>query len=111
MHPVSFITTEDDGTYLVVSFAIQDRSDPEVVESLTLQRVPKYGSLKDEEERGVTVSFIDRFPEDDDMGTGCRRSAIRRARRSSRRRGAAIASTCAGSIRRRSPTCARSSAR
>ena len=68
MHPVSFITTEDDGTYLVVSFAIQDRSDPEVVERLTLQRVPKYDSLKDEEERGVTVSFIDRFPEDDDMG-------------------------------------------
>jgi hypothetical protein len=68
MHPVSFITTEDDGTDLVVSFAIQEPSDPEEVESLTLQRAPKYDALKDEEERGVTVSFIDRFPEDDDMG-------------------------------------------
>jgi hypothetical protein len=68
MHPVSFITTEDDRADLVVSFAIQEPSDPEEVESLTLQRAPKYEPLKDEEERGVTVSFIDRFPEDDDMG-------------------------------------------
>jgi hypothetical protein len=68
MHPVSFITTEDDGTDLVVSFAIQKPSDPEEVESLTLQRAPEFEALKDKEERGVTVSFVVRFPEDDDMG-------------------------------------------
>ena len=68
MHPVSFITTEDDRTGLVVSFAIQQPLDPEEVESLTLQRAPKFEALKDEEERGVTVSFVQRFPEDDDMG-------------------------------------------
>ena len=66
MHPVSFITTEDNGTDLVVSFAIQQPLEPEKIESLTLQRAPKFEALKDEDERGVTVSF-DRFPEDDDM--------------------------------------------
>jgi len=42
-----------------VSFAIQEPSDPEEVESLTLQRGPEFAALKDEEERGVTVSFIE----------------------------------------------------
>jgi hypothetical protein len=66
MHPVSFITTQDDGGDLVVSFAIAPPSDPEEIESLTLQRAPKFEALEDEDERGVTVSFGG-FPEGDDM--------------------------------------------
>jgi hypothetical protein len=63
MDTVAFITTEDDGTDLIVSFAVQDRSDPFEIESLTLLRTPKYEDLGDPDERGVSVSF-ERFSDD-----------------------------------------------
>jgi hypothetical protein len=57
-----FITNEDDGTDLIVSFAIpvDEAGD---VKSLTLLRTPKYEVFLDESERGVSVSFED-FPDD-----------------------------------------------
>jgi len=57
MHLVSFITAEDDGTDLIVSFATYDSEDPEDIASLILIRTPKYEHLDDPEERGVSVSF------------------------------------------------------
>jgi hypothetical protein len=60
VHTVAFITVEDDGTDLIVSFALEKPSEPFEVESLTLLRTPKYEVLEDANERGVTISF-DRF--------------------------------------------------
>jgi hypothetical protein len=56
-----FITNEDNGTDLIVSFAIpvDDFGD---VKSFTLIRTPKYEFILDESERGVNVSFED-FPD------------------------------------------------
>jgi hypothetical protein len=64
MEIVAFITTES-GDDLMVSFAVQDPSDPTSIESLTLSRTPKYESLMQSDERGTGVSF-DRFPDDED---------------------------------------------
>jgi hypothetical protein len=61
---VAFITSEL-GDDLVVSFAVQQPDDPFEIESLMLLRTPKYESLDDPDERGVSVSF-ERFPDDDD---------------------------------------------
>jgi hypothetical protein len=55
-----FITNED-GTDLIVSFAIPV-DESEDVKSLTLLRTPKYEIFMDESERGVNVSFED-FPD------------------------------------------------
>ena len=58
----SFITNEDNGTDLIVSFAIpvDEYGD---VKSFTLLRTPKYEFILDESERGVNISFED-FPDD-----------------------------------------------
>jgi hypothetical protein len=64
MDTVSFITSEL-GDDLVVSFAVQTPDDPLEIESLTLLRTPKYESLLDPHERGVSVSF-ERHPDDGD---------------------------------------------
>jgi hypothetical protein len=58
----SFITNEDDGTDLIVSFAIPVDEFGDV-KSFTLLRTPKYEFILDESERGVNVSFED-FPDD-----------------------------------------------
>ncbi|MGH8614719.1 MAG: hypothetical protein ACREYF_22495 [Gammaproteobacteria bacterium] len=64
METVSFITTET-GNDLIVSFAVCAADDPMQVESLTLLRTPKYESLLDDSERGVTVSYGLDTDEDD----------------------------------------------
>ena len=64
MDTVAFISSEL-GDDLVVSFAVQTPEDPTEIESLTLLRTPKYESLLDPHERGVSVSF-ERFPDDGD---------------------------------------------
>lgn len=46
-----FITVEDDGDDLIVSFPL----DEPATESLTLLRTPKYESLLPEDERGVSI--------------------------------------------------------
>ncbi len=66
MELVSFITTEL-GDDLVVSFAVQDPTDPTEIESLTLVRSTKYESLVPPEERGVGVSFERFLDHDEDM--------------------------------------------
>jgi hypothetical protein len=55
-----FITNED-GTDLIVSFAIPVE-ESEDIKSLTLLRTPKYEIFMDESERGVNISFED-FPD------------------------------------------------
>lgn len=55
-----FITNED-GTDLIVSFAIP-AGEPGDVKSLTLLRTPKYEVFLDDSERGVNISFED-FPD------------------------------------------------
>jgi len=57
-----FITNEDNGTDLIVSFAIPVDEFIDV-KSFTLLRTPKYEFILDESERGVKVSFED-FPDD-----------------------------------------------
>ena len=57
MHTVSFITAEDDGTDLIVSFALDDPEDSSGISTLVLIRTPKYEHLEAPEERGVAVSF------------------------------------------------------
>ncbi|MEM4724201.1 MAG: hypothetical protein QXP01_04245 [Candidatus Hadarchaeum sp.] len=56
MRRVNFITTEqrDD---LIVSFAVAAGDFPGEIVSLTLLRTPKYESILDPEERGVSVSW------------------------------------------------------
>ena len=51
MHKVPFITVEDEDPDLIVSFAL----GPKAEKSLTLLRTPKYESILDESERGVSV--------------------------------------------------------
>jgi hypothetical protein len=55
-----FITNED-GTDLIVSFAIPAGESGDV-KSLTLLRTPKYEFALDESERGVNISYED-FPD------------------------------------------------
>ena len=64
MDRVAFITTES-GDDLIVSFAVQCLEDAPAIESLILIRTPKYESLVDEDERGVSVSF-ERYDERED---------------------------------------------
>ncbi len=61
---VSFVTTED-GNDLIVSFAVVPGDDSSDVKSLILLRTPKYESILDDAERGVSVSYDD-FPDDED---------------------------------------------
>lgn len=56
MKQVSFISVEDDGTDLILSFSVYD-SDPGYRESLILMRTPVYENILDEHEHGVSVSF------------------------------------------------------
>ena len=51
MQKVPFITVEDEDPDMIVSFAL----GPNAEEGLTLLRTPKYESILDESERGVTV--------------------------------------------------------
>ena len=55
MYQVNFITTED-GDDLIVSFAVAGDFSGDVL-SLTLLRTPKYESILDSDERGVSVSW------------------------------------------------------
>ncbi len=55
MESVNFITSENDGTDQIVSFAIE--VDEIEIKSLTLIRTSKFESLLDETERGVSVSM------------------------------------------------------
>jgi len=55
MYRVGFITTEQ-GDDLIVSFAVVGDSPGDVL-SLTLLRTPKYESILDPDERGVSVSW------------------------------------------------------
>ena len=57
MEQVDFITTES-GDDLIVSFAI-GRADSVEIRSLTLMRTPKYESILDDAERGVSVADDD----------------------------------------------------
>jgi len=59
MDVVEFITVEQTGTDLVLSFAIA----PEAERSLVLQRSPRYEVLLPVEERGISISM---FPDDVD---------------------------------------------
>lgn len=64
METVEFITIEI-GDDLILSFAVQALDDFEDIESLILMRTPKYESLMDDSERGVSASF-DRFDDEAD---------------------------------------------
>jgi hypothetical protein len=64
METVAFISTQN-GDDLIVSFAVIEPADPTEIDSLTLQRTPKYEHLLEDRERGVRVSF-ERSLEDDD---------------------------------------------
>jgi hypothetical protein len=50
---------------LIVSFAVEDPTDRTEIQTLTLLRTPKFESLLEPEERGVSVSF-DRYLDDYD---------------------------------------------
>ena len=65
MKSVSFISCEDDGTDLVVSFAL-DYGELDI-RSLTLLRTPKFEVLLDEAERGVSVSMSRKTRTADDL--------------------------------------------
>ena len=57
MKSVQFISCEDDGTDQIISFALA-YGEMEI-RSLILLRTPKFESLLDEAERGVSVSLED----------------------------------------------------
>jgi hypothetical protein len=61
---VSLVTLQD-GDDLIVSFAIADEEPGEII-SLILLRTPKYEVLLPAAERGVSVSYDEAFPDDDD---------------------------------------------
>jgi uncharacterized protein YlaN (UPF0358 family) len=63
METVAFISTQNEDD-LIVSFAVIEPADPTEIDSLTLQRTPKYEHLLDDRERGVRVSF-ERYLEDE----------------------------------------------
>lgn len=66
-HLVSFITVED-GTDLIVSFAVMDPEDGSFLDSLIIIRTPKYERFLDPDERCPMVSFpledagVERWP-------------------------------------------------
>ena len=55
-HFVSFITVED-GTDLIVSFAVIDPNDGSFLDSLNVIRTPKYEPFLEPQERCAKVSF------------------------------------------------------
>jgi len=59
---VMFISVEDTGTDLILSFALGTSSQD--IRSLILMRTPKYEPLLDEWERGVSVSLEGEFEDD-----------------------------------------------
>lgn len=65
MERVAFITVES-GDDLIVAFAIS-RVDPREIRTLSLMRTPKYESILDDSERGVSVSDEDRVEDDNDL--------------------------------------------
>ena len=65
MERVDFITVES-GDDLTLSFVI-GRADPDEIRSLILMRTPKYESILDDSERGVSVSDEDREEDDADQ--------------------------------------------
>ena len=62
MEQVVFISAEDTGTDLILSFALGTGGDD--IRSLILMRTPRYERLLEESERGVTVSLEGEFDED-----------------------------------------------
>jgi hypothetical protein len=64
MHSVEFITCES-GKDLIVSFAISAPNELGGIESLTLLRTPLYEPLREDWERGISVSFERHDDEDD----------------------------------------------
>tara|TARA_R110001583_G_C5653711_1_gene408972 strand:- start:41 stop:349 length:309 start_codon:yes stop_codon:yes gene_type:complete len=56
MENVSFISIDDEGIDLILSFAVYDL-DPGDIESLILMRTPSYEFFQEEHERGVSVSL------------------------------------------------------
>ena len=73
MESVNFITLENDGTDQIVSFAIE--VDELEIKSLTLIRTPKFETLLDETERGVSVSIGYEYEDDFDLLTAVRLEA------------------------------------
>ena len=65
MQSVQFISCEDDGTDLIVSFALA--CGEMEIRSLTLLRTPKFEMMLDEAERGVSVSLENVTGEDVDV--------------------------------------------
>jgi hypothetical protein len=83
LEKVAFITIESDDD-LILSFAIEG-DNPGEVRSLILMRTPKYESILDEAERGVSVSHED-YPEDDhelleEIEFGLRTTVVSRRRK------------------------------
>jgi hypothetical protein len=56
LEKVRFITSEDDGTDLIIAFALE-AGGPADIKSLILLRTPKYEPFLYEYERGVSVSL------------------------------------------------------
>ena len=67
MEVVHFISCEDDGTDLIISFALAHGAGD--VRSLTLLRTPTYESLLPESDRGVSVSLEDETDDEPDLLT------------------------------------------
>jgi hypothetical protein len=65
MEPVRFISCEDDGTDQIVSFALAYGEMK--IRSLTLLRTPKFETVLDVAERGVSVSLEDETGDDVDL--------------------------------------------
>ena len=59
---VVFISAEDTGTDLILSFALGTGGDD--IRSLILMRTPRYEPLLEESERGVTISLQGEFDEE-----------------------------------------------
>ena len=64
MFTAEFISVEDEGTDLILSFAVADEQGVAGIRSLILLRTPEFERLLPEDERGVTVSM------EDDAGEG-----------------------------------------
>lgn len=62
MEQVAFISAEDTGIDLILSFALTTEGDG--IRSLILMRTPQYELFLDESERGVRVSMEGEFDED-----------------------------------------------
>ena len=59
MFTADFISVEDDGTDLILSFAVADEQGVAGIRSLILLRTPEFERLLPEDERGVTVLMED----------------------------------------------------